>query len=624
MNPLSHLFRILKRAFLRLTLAESTDPEDRMDEELEFPLEKSVQLLIEQGHPPDKARRLATLRFGGIIQVKEKIRDEYRFTSLRDGVKDVRIAFRSLRRNPVFALLVILSFGVAVAASVASWSAIQSLLISPLLEDEKRGLVLVWGRNLEKGQSRDVVSGPNYLDLRDGNEVFQSVAAFKSREGALLGAEHPRVLAGIEATPELFEVLRTPFHLGRGFSLPQLRQDPNLVVISHRVWMDHFGGNQGVVGSSLSLLRGTFQVAGVLPADFDFLLPSEVVFPLHEEDLRRRSRTSINYFLLARLREGVAAQSAQQNLDLLMSQIVEQDPRVAGWTLAVEDFRDNLTEYLRVPLLLALGSALLMLAVLVFNTSNLFLARALTRRSETAVRFALGGSRLRVLRQLMTEAIVLGVIGCGFGLAAAHWILFLIGALLPSQVPIPGSASMASLPPLEINGFALLLALCCSAIPLLLVSLAAFSRGSRVDLVSSLKGASEKGNRNRSASPFRSTVISAEVALATVLIAVASLVWGSTSQLVRVDPGFDPGPVLSLYFGELNDRGAAERARYYERVIDSVKRVPGVESVALNDYIPLQQEDDFEGFHFADRAPSRENSFRVEWRSGSVLSIWIL
>ena len=157
MNPLSHLFRILKRAFLRLTLAESTDPEDRMDEELEFHLEKSVQLLIEQGHPPDKARRLATLRFGGIIQVKEKIRDEYRFTSLRDGVKDVRIAFRSLRRNPVFALLVILSFGVAVAASVASWSAIQSLLISPLLEDEKRGLVLVCGRNLEKGQSRDVV-----------------------------------------------------------------------------------------------------------------------------------------------------------------------------------------------------------------------------------------------------------------------------------------------------------------------------------------------------------------------------------------------------------------------------------------------------------------------------------
>ena len=526
----------------------------------------------------------------------------------------MRVAFRSLRRNPVFALLVILSFGLAVAASVATWSAIHSLLINPLLEDQNRGLFLVWGRNLEKGQSRDVVSGLNYLDLRDGNETFESIAAFKGREGALLGADHPRVLAGIEATPELFDVLRTPFALGKGFTPAQLREDPNLVLISHRLWIDYFGGDPTIIGDSIPLLRGSFQVAGVLPADFGFLLPTELVFPLHEEALRRQSRTSINYFLLGRLRAEVTVQSAQQNLNVLMAQLIDQDPRLAGWTLAVEDFGDNLTEYLRVPLLLALGSALLMLAVLVFNTSNLFLARALNRRTETAVRFALGGPRWRVLRQLMAEAVVLGVIGCGLGLAGAHGILFLIGSLLPSQVPIPGSASMASLPPLEVDGSSVLVALCCSAVPLLLVSLAAFSRSSRVDLAAGLKGATQTEEPKPSASPFRSSVISIEVALATILISVSGLVWGSTARLVRVDPGFDSEAVLSLYFGELSDREAADRARYFERVIDSVRSVPGVESVALNDYIPLQQEDDFEGFHFADQAPSRDNAYRVEWR----------
>ena len=535
----------------------------------------------------------------------------------RTILQDLRYGVRTLGRTPGFTAVAVSTLALGIGANTAIFSAVHGVMLKPLAYDDPDRLVAVWGTSAIVGQQRDLISGPNFLDFKEQNATFEVMAAYKSEGGTLLVDDAPVPTNGILVSPDFFSVLGTRPALGRLFRPEDGRGQTNVAVISHRLWQQMFGEDPNIVGRQIQQIGPSLTVIGVLPEAFPFVFTADLVVPMDLVQIRQQSRTSINYWILGRLRPDVTVAQSQSDLNGLLREIAREDRRMEPWSITVDPLQAALIEYVRLPLLIVLVAVGLAFLIACANVANLLLARGLTRSRELAIRASLGAGRARLVAQLLTEASLLAVGGGAIGLFAGLWFISIMQSILPTQVPVPGSSAVVMMPDISASPVVMFFALGISALAVCLFGLVPALQTSRQELAIVLREAGTNASAGRRFGRAQQSIIVFELAMATVLLTATGVAIRSTMRLLAVDPGVDPNPVLTMYIGDLDPLGNEDRARYYTRVLDAVAAVPGVASVGINDYVPFQQEDDFEGLHPEDR-PRPNPSWRVEWRRVSA------
>ncbi len=503
---------------------------------------------------------------------------------------DVRYGVRTLRRNPRFAAVAILALALGIGANTAIFSVVYGVLLRALpYKDPGRLAVILW-HDLRGGGPGGPVSPANFYDWREQSRSFEKMTATEVWGATLTGQDVPEKLAGLRASTSLFDLLGVEPELGRGFLPEDERPDsPRVVVLSHGLWQRRFGGGADVLGKTLRLDGEIYTVAGVMPAGFIF--PTfwakgvELWTPLVFTPERAQSRNGNSLRIFARLRDGVTLAQAQAEMAAISERLAQQYPEAnSGHGAIVDSLQDKTVAAIRPTIVVLAGAVGFLLLIACVNVANLLLARATTREREVAVRSALGAGRLDVVRQLLAESVVLSIAAGAVGVVLAAWGLHAALAAIPESVrvalPRRESIRMDGVP----LGFAFLISLATAA----LFGLAPALRTSRTDLTSALK---EGGRGTRGAGGrLRNALVVCEVALSLMLLAGAGLLIRSFVKLQSVDPGFRPGHVITMVVPVTGSQfGTAERkGPFYERLAENVAALPGVESAALINHIPLE------------------------------------
>jgi len=496
-------------------------------------------------------------------------------------LKDLFYALRALRRSPGFAVAAVLSLALGLGANTALFSAVDAVLLRPLPYRDPERLVMVWSVTSAYPQMN--VALPDFQAYRDRTQSFATMAAYYStrRNVGVAGGEPERVLMD-RTTHELPSALGFQPRLGRFFTAEEEQWGRHQVlVLSHRFWMRHFAGDPGVLGKSVTLDGEPWTVIGVMPQGFTFDDPSiELWAPISfkpDSDMLTRG----NHFtqVIARLKPSVSLESAQKDLTRVADALAREFANNVGQGAALQPLRDAMSGAFRPALLLLLGAVAMVLLIACANLANLLLARGAARGREIAVRAALGATRIRLVRQLLTESVILALAGGALGCACAVWALSGISAL--------GGDVLAQLPPLRLDLRVLAFAVALSLVTGVAFGLAPALLLSRHSLSEALKdGTATVSPRT---GRLRSALVVAEVALSVVLLAGAGLLLRSLRALNHLDPGFRVEQVITanLQLPLRRYPDDAARLAFARKTIDAVTALPGVASVGVGSNVPM-------------------------------------
>jgi putative ABC transport system permease protein len=497
--------------------------------------------------------------------------------------QDVRYGFRGLRRNPGFSATAIFSLVLGIGASVAIFTVADNLLLRPLPYPDAGRLTMVYEKSLRRqGADHNVVSPGNYLDWVKQNDVFDTMAAFSSSRSVLTAGNRSEELGKQLVAPELLPMLGVKPLRGRLFTAEDARTGAeNVQIISYRAWQGWFGGDEGILGRKVQIDSKPATIVGVLPPGFYFRSREiDLWEPLGFNPAQNYRKTSGRWmFCLARLKPGVKTATAQSHMATLAKRLEAQYPEFdTNWSTTVEPLRESMVRDVKSSLLVLLGAVGLLLAVACANVANLLLARYKARRRELAVRMSLGAERARLIRQMLTESVLLGLAGGLAGVVVAKAAVLGLVALAPADL---GKSTEVVLD-LRIVGFALVL----SMLTGVLFGIAPAVENSRGGLSSGLResGRSNVGGAGR----LRAWLVGAEVALSVMLLVGGLLLFRSFVGLQAVKPGLDASNVLTF---RVSIPGAkypkASRTRFFARAIENVERLPGVKSVSAVSYLPF-------------------------------------
>jgi predicted permease len=508
---------------------------------------------------------------------------------MRSLMPDLRFSLRSLRKSPGFAALAVLTLAVGIGSSAAIFGAVKTVLLRPLgLHDPDR-LVLLWPRNLARNVERDLVTPGLLGDWRTQNHSFIELAHATDAVYTLTGQGAPQSLIAWQISGNFLQVLGAQPAIGRGFSAEHERLGQHRVVLlSNRVWRDRFGSDTGVIGRSLTLNDQSFVVVGVMPRAFAF--PNDVTeiwTPLVIPAEVATSRTLHRLRVVGRLRDELSIREAEADMRQVSRRLGERYPDTdGGWDVALQPVRDLLVGDIRSPLLALAGAVALMLLIACANVANLLVVRAMGRRREIALRLALGASRARVIRQLLTENLLLSGLGCVAGLGLAVWQAKALVMLFPAQIANLHVPIVQRIPiDLPVVAFSVALAMVTGVffgtVPAL--QLSGMTPGE------DLKGAGGRTTGAAVTSRVRSALIVAQLALALVLLVGAGLMIKSFARLQASSLGFNPDQVLTMQvtLPRSHYRTDTDRRRFVDEVITRMSALPGVASAAAVNYLPL-------------------------------------
>jgi putative ABC transport system permease protein len=520
--------------------------------------------------------------------------------------QDLRYALRQLRKSPGFVLVAGVTLALGIGANTAIFSVVEGVLLRPLPYRDSDRLAGVWSTS--NRSPRDVSSYPDFKDWADQNHSFQQMAAYRAQSFNLSGGDHPERIRGVSVTSKFFELLGVNPILGRPFSHDEHEIGRNRVVLlSSALWQSHFAGDAGVLGRTVKLDDDSYTVIGFLPSSFDFPPDDRrgsVVLPL-PPDLRRS-----HGFLYAfgRLKPHATLASAQADMDALASRLSGQYKEDQGEGVSVQSLQASFVSDYRPALMILLGSVGLVLLITCANVANLFLGRANSRQREMAVRASLGAGRLRLIRQFLTESLVIGLAGGALGLLFASWGVSVLVRLLTRSFPIHGTEAIGT--NLPVLAFAATISILTGLISGLLPALFA----SKVNLSEGLK----EGSRSVGAGPapkrFRGALVVSEVALALVLLSCAGLLIKSLLLLTRVDAGLRTENLMAIDLSLTSAKYShtATRAALFSEILQRVGQLPDVQSAAVVADVPLTQNEDSLGFSIegVPDPPTRKASVR--------------
>jgi len=569
---------------------EGTDRE--IDDEVEDWLERAAADLEARGVPAEEARRRVRLELGRGVQVRETVRS-YGWENVVESIAgDVRVGVRRLVKNPGFTALTVLTLAVGIGATTAIFSVAKPVLFDPLPYPDSDRVLSITDR-VPDGSPADVTFG-SYLELAERIRSFEAMAVLRPWEPTLTGAAEPERLTGQRVSAEYFRVLGVAPVMGRPFDAGADRAGgPNELILGHGLWRDRFGTDSAIVGRQVTLDGASFTVIGVMGPDFENVLaPSARVWALLQYDAALPSFEGREWGhhlgMVGRLRPGVPADQAARELDQIAAAPLPDRPRPA-WAameqgLTVTPLKEEIASAARPGLLAILGAVSLLLVIACVNLMNLLLGRGVRRRGEFAMRAALGARRGRLIQQLLTESLLLSLIGGIVGIALGAVGVRMLIALSPPQLPRLGAVEM------DATVFAVALGI--SAVVGAVAGLLPAVQASRSDPQSGLRGSSNRTTGGHRLA--RNGLVVAEVTLTLVLLVGAGLLLRSLDRLFAIDPGFEPGGVVALQVQASGDRMANEDVlrRFFAEAAEAVGAVPGVATVGVTSQLPLSGEAD--------------------------------
>ena len=496
---------------------------------------------------------------------------------------DLRYAGRMISKKPAFTAVIVITLALGIGANTAVFSVVYSLVLRPLPYPNADRLAVLWETNQEEGQTEGFVSYPNFTDWRDQNRVFEETAALCSRSFTLHGIEGPERVRGARVSPEFFSVLGAAPAFGRLFRTEdEQSENPYVAVVSEGLWRRQFGGDPTLLGRTLTLNGTAFTVIGILPAGFEFPLwisKAEVWTLASLEEMFRDNRRAHGFRVVARLRPNATWDQTQAEMTSIANELERQYPNSnAGRGVNVIPLHEQVVRNARPALLILLGAVCLVLLIACANVANLLLVRGSVRGQELAIRAAIGAGRARLVRQLLTESLILSLLGGGLGILIAFWSMDALTALLPSDLPRVREISL--------NGVVLVFAIVISLGAGLVFGLAPALHATRFRLPVFLKDgwrSTAAAGRHR----LRRVLIVSEVAMALVLLVGAGLLIRSFQKLMNVELGFDPGQMLTFHLSVPGESiSGRERAALYGQILQRLEAIPSVQSAAAATVFP--------------------------------------
>ncbi|HVG29689.1 MAG TPA: ABC transporter permease [Pyrinomonadaceae bacterium] len=508
-------------------------------------------------------------------------------------IQDVRYGLRGLRHNLAFTAVAVCSLALGIGANTAIFSLVNAVLLKPPPFREPERLVMVWEDQPGIGAAGDQVQPATYLDWKTQNHVFEDMAALRWQTFNITGDGEPEKVQSYGVTENFFPMLGAQPALGRGFLPEEDRPGgAKVAILSHGLWQRRYGNDRNIIGKDILLNGEKHTVVGVMPRGFQFLQSSTglwtaAAFP--PEELAVRSNNSL--LVLARLKHGVTREQAQADMSAITERLVHDYPNdLTGVQANVLPIGEQLSGPVRRPLLVLLGAVGFVLLIACANVANLMLARAASRRKEIAVRAALGAGRWRIVRQLLTESVLLSLLGGAFGLLLAAWGFEFVKKLIPDGLALSTNLRLS----LPVLGYATLVSLATGVA----FGLAPALQASRTDLNEALKQGGGRAGSN-AGGRLRGALVVVEVALALVLLVGAGLLVQTISHMRGQYANLRPGELLTVRTVlPQNKYGAlAKRAQFYDQVLARVGSLPGVIAAGYTTSVPLQWQGGANGFN---------------------------
>ena len=500
-------------------------------------------------------------------------------------VSDVRYAVRNLLRRPGFTIIAVITLALGIGANTAIFSAINALLLNPLPFPELDRIVAVWDKQPAHGVVHNEVAFANFLDLKAQSKSFEQLALYRWWSPNLTGIESPERIQGFLVTANYFDALGVKPIMGRTFVEEENQPGKDAVaIITYSLWQRRFGGDPDILNKTITINTIVRKVVGVMPEHFNFPKGGEVYAPIAMTPELMKSRGSHSFYIIGRLNRGTSIASAQADIDSIMARLAQQYPETnTGWGATAFPLVADTVHTYDTPLWIMMGAVGFVLLIACANVANLMLARASGRQKEIALRTALGASRWRIVRQLLTESVIVALVGGALGVLIGFWGINALRAGDPGEASkfAPGWYQLG------INAPVLFFTLALSLVSGIVFGLAPALQASKTNLNDSLK----EGGRQTSGSShrLRSSLVVFEFALSLVLLVGAGLLARSFLSLLKTDPGFNPDHVLTmnLTLPMLKYKEEAQRAAFYSDLVQRVKTFPGVESAAVVNYLPL-------------------------------------
>lgn len=507
-------------------------------------------------------------------------------------LQDLGYAWRMLRKNPGFTVVAVLTLALGIGANTAIFSLVNSVILKPLPYKDAERLVIIWEQNPHRGWYQNIVSMANFLDWRRQNHVFTDLAAIDPTSFNLAGgAGEPVEIGGERVTANLFSLLGVQPLRGRAFLSEEDKPgSAPVAVLNYGLWQRRYGGDPALIGKRISLDGESYTVVGVMPAGFSDVYTT--YFAVNAQvwvsglDLRPNGRTNHAYLALGRLKPGVSLAQAQAEMDAIARGIEQQDPENKGWGVELLSLHDQVVKYSRPALLVLLAAVALVLLIACANLTNLLLARAAGREREIALRTALGANRVRLIRQLLTENLLLAMLGGGLGIVLAAWGTTALVALTPpillQMSPGLESAGISS----RVLCYSLGLALTTG----LLFGLLPAYGTSKTDLNESLKEGSRNCTESSRSHRVRGALVVTEFALAVALLVGAGLMIRTLAHLHQVDLGFNPDNVVTLRVPLRGPRykEPARQVEFFQQLVARIEALPGVRSASVSRGLPME------------------------------------
>ena len=594
--------------------------ETELDDELRFHFEHEVEKHKRSGLPDGEARRRARLSFGGHEQVKEDCREAHGTSVVENALQDIRYALRQLRANPTFTIVIALTLALSIGANSAIFSVIDGVLLKRLPYSEPDRLVRIFLSN--SAYPKFPLNPFDFRDFRARNHSLESLAAFTRGDVQLSGSGEPVRLNGFGVTSGYFHTLGLRPQLGREFDeKAELPGNGLQIVLSDRLWRGRFGAAGDIVGRKITFNSQPYTVVGVMPAGTAH--PGNEYQPLaYGEDVDAWWPFSFvgdpaqrgSHYLegIGRLKKGVTLEQARAEMNALMAQLAREHGGDIGWQVLVIPLDSEIVGSSRRLLLVLLGAVGMVLLIACANAANLLLARASTRQREIAVRLALGAPRSRVVRQLLTESLLISLLGGGLGLALALVGVKALVSLLPAGFPRAHEIHVSA--PVLVFTFLI------SVATGILFGFAPAVQASRTDPNRGLHQGGRASTGSGHQSRLRNALVISEVGLACVLLIGAGLMLRSLLNLMRLDPGFRREHVLtaSLSLPHAEYKTDEAVAKFGEELVAGLRSLPGVQSVGLGSDLPWTGYDDNAGFSIEGKQPPPNQGFHARYHMAST------
>jgi len=569
-----------------------TQLDGELDAEMATHLELAVEENMQRGMSPEEARRQALIRFGGAEQAKEQHRDARSLPALDEISQDVRYALRTFRRDPVFVLIAVLILTLAIGANIAVFSVVNTILLRPLPFPHPQQLAFITAADGRSGMSSLTYSVDAYDELLHQNNSFQDVTgyfAFTSTNNSKLTRDAKALpVTSINVVCNFYQTLGVQPMLGRAFEAAECRKNGRpVVLLSYAFWRRQFAANRTLVGDAISLDNKPVTVIGVLPPAFDFgsiFSPGakvDLFVPAALDDMEDWGDTLA---LVGRMKPGITVPQAQAEANIIFPRLHFNSKHPewgGGYSGRITQLKEYVTGKLRRSLIVLWCAVGLILLIACVNLANLLLARASARSKEFAMRTALGAGRGRLIRQLLTESLLLSGAGALFGLSLAFRMIFYLAHHVLIALPLLSS--------LTIDGIALLWTLLVSLLAGIFFGLAPNLRMSTGNLQEALKDSGAGMTQGKKHDRLRSVLVISEIALACVLLVGAGLLLRSFLRVLDVDLGFQPSRAASITVDYDDEGKPAKRAVILQDILARVKAIPGIEKAGITDNLPLDR-----------------------------------